>query len=164
MPPILHHLLSHRQHPNSAEASSYFARSSQLGAELALPVVVGAVIFFPIVLLLVLMFRQAAAEGWVFFKRAKEDNTEEVQIDGLRSKPELSADSSAVRQEMDGQQEPQELPERKEGLPHELPSAHNVPQELSAEIPVVAQSDRSLHSRVGEEEEAPTSRHTTEAP
>lgn len=49
-------------------------------------------------------------------------------------KAELSGEASVIAHEMDSPQEAQEMPEMKNGLPHELPGTFSQPQELPAAI------------------------------
>ncbi|KAI1271253.1 hypothetical protein F5Y07DRAFT_383401 [Xylaria sp. FL0933] len=93
------------------------------------PIVFGFV-FIP---LFIMMYRSWKWERANILKN-QQTHAKEEGNGGLFDKAELSSDSSVIRTEMDSQQETLELPEVKEGLPHELPGSTAPPQELAGDI------------------------------
>jgi hypothetical protein len=114
--------LSHVKRTDSSSPEPY--------TEIAVPIVLGALFFLVFAVLFVVMYRAWRWERTELLKKQHNQPREEgtVQV----GKAELSCESSAIICEMDSQRVDQELPVREEGLPHELPDADIVPQELPA--------------------------------
>ncbi|KAI0799041.1 hypothetical protein GGR55DRAFT_671072 [Xylaria sp. FL0064] len=98
-------------------------------ATVIIPIVFGSV-FIP---LFIMMYRSWKWERANILKNQQTQAKEEGN-GGLFNKTELASDSSVTRTEMDSQQETLELPETKEGLPHELPGSTAPPQELAGDV------------------------------
>ncbi|KAI0513000.1 hypothetical protein F5B22DRAFT_657437 [Xylaria bambusicola] len=95
-------------------------------------IIIPVVIVFVFVPLSIVMYR-----SWKW-ERANGINSKRTQaieegVGGFE-KAELSSGSSVVINEMDNSSEAQELPDRKDGLPHEVLGATALPQELPAEL------------------------------
>ncbi|KAI0427062.1 hypothetical protein F5Y09DRAFT_317249 [Xylaria sp. FL1042] len=94
-----------------------------------IPIVFGSV-FIP---LFIMMYRSWKWERENILKTQQALAREEGN-GGSLDKAELPSDSSVIRTEMDSQRETLELPERKEGLCHEMPGSTAAPQELPGDL------------------------------
>ncbi|KAI3319345.1 hypothetical protein HD806DRAFT_509721 [Xylariaceae sp. AK1471] len=114
----------------AVQRSSQTKSTEPEDSEIAVPIVLGAIFVVVFTLLFFAMYRSWRWERAQALK--KEQNEAKEEGLGRLEKAELSAGSSVMINEMDSQCEGQELPGTKEGLPHELPEANIVPQELPA--------------------------------
>lgn len=135
MPPWSHH-----------SVSSYAKRDADANGGITLPIVFSMVTAAVFAVFFFTLYKSRRSERADALKKRQDEAREEGAGDGLYRKAELSGGSSVVIHEMDSQRQDQELPDRKEGMPHELPEVI-VPQELPAalnEMPVEESSDDQM--------------------
>ncbi|KAI1818299.1 hypothetical protein GGS20DRAFT_581717 [Poronia punctata] len=125
----------HQLGPVRSSIHSHFKRTEDVQV-VAFAATLGGVVFIVLSVFLLMMYRQMRWERvQSLIKKSKEDTTEKKPDTEPKPKPELACDSSVARYEMDGREEPRELPEKKEGRPHEVPGVEIVPIELPGDMP-----------------------------
>ncbi|RYC59183.1 hypothetical protein CHU98_g7035 [Xylaria longipes] len=127
------HLAFHGSH--SSGPSPVLRRvPAEKGDNLAmvLPIIFGVIVFSAFVPLFYFMHRSWRWEKANIMKNKPAEAKEEES--GKFEKAELSSDPSVTIHEMGNVQDAQELPERKEGLSHELLGSMALPQELPAAL------------------------------
>lgn len=115
-----------------AHGPSQVLRRDDDKSQLVVPIVISVATFSVFIPLFYFMYKSWRWEQGNILKNklaaAPEEGNTRFQ------KAELSGDSSVMIHEMDHEQETQELPEKKEGLSHELPGSTALPQELPAAL------------------------------
>ncbi|KAI0437644.1 hypothetical protein F4803DRAFT_570603 [Xylaria telfairii] len=101
-------------------------------SQLVVPIVIAVATFSVFIPLFYFMYKSWRWEQGNMLKNKPAAAPEEGNTSF--QKAELSGDSSVIIHEMDNTQETQELPEKKEGLSHELPASTALPQELPAAL------------------------------
>ncbi|KAI0468532.1 hypothetical protein F4859DRAFT_524444 [Xylaria cf. heliscus] len=114
-------------------------------SETLLPIIIGIIFISVFIPLFYLMFRSWRWEKANILKKQGAEAKEEGN--GIFEKAELSSDPSVVIHEMHNVQETQELPERQEGLSHELPGSTALPQELPAALHEMP--DKDYNKKIG---------------
>ncbi|KAI1288183.1 hypothetical protein F5Y03DRAFT_380089 [Xylaria venustula] len=103
--------------------------SAALLSTIIIPIAFGS-IFIP---LFIMMYKSWKWEKANLVKNQQAQAREDGN-GGIVQKAELSSDSSVIISEMDSQRGDQELPDRKEGLSHEILGAIALPLELAGDL------------------------------